>query len=125
MNDYTGHTPGPWTPHFQPIDRGPSKGKEVLTDITGIKNGKKLPVIFPNWNTHDGDVWQVWITCSEADARLIADAPTLLKQRDALREALIKCEDALCRIGQITDETRVGWAIKSASEALAQCDDQT
>ncbi len=58
----------------------------------------RTAVLAPNWNTIEGDVWQAWISCNEANASYIASCHpeairALLAERDALRDALKTIKD--------------------------------
>lgn len=83
MSKYDGHTPGPW--------RIGNAGQAVF----GPPNGKPSPLtIVPS--------------CSRADARLIADTPTLLAQRDALAKTLQCALVLLERLAPDTERQLVG-----------------
>ena len=65
----TKHTPGPWRCEPQP---GQTVGKHMYTHMVMYGDDSIATLL------------------TEADARLIADAPAILAQRDALAEALRK-----------------------------------
>ena len=74
MNEYEGHTPGPW--HYDAID---DQNQWVLDDA-----GRYLAELV----VKDSEARCVSPTDAEANGRLMADAPMLLAQRDALAAAL-------------------------------------
>jgi hypothetical protein len=79
-NKYEGHTPGPW--------QYAKSGDIFYVQSRGVRH--------PN---ADGLTWHDVATlsyingCTEGDAALIADAPELLRQRDALLAALAQIAD--------------------------------
>lgn len=77
---YEGHTPGPWdqrSRYSSLKDEIGVRGKAICTvwvcHVIGVLRDEQALVADPE---------------GEANARLIADAPTILAQRDRLREAL-------------------------------------
>lgn len=73
-------TRGPWQWFMQTNTRGMNKGREVHACMTAPRyraDGSEIPrpyrtnVLSPNWNTSEGDVWEAWVSVSQADAELI------------------------------------------------------
>lgn len=90
-------TPGPWEWSTEICERGPvGKGNIIRVSLSAPRNSHahaRTAVLAPNWNTSEGDVWQAWISCNEANAAYIAACHpeairALLAERDALRVAL-------------------------------------
>jgi hypothetical protein len=80
------HTPGPWrlTPWYD--DRGRTsrnKWQGIYEPIPGQALGSKSIVL--GWGAK-GEVEDVWVSMSEANARLIAAAPETAAERDRLRD---------------------------------------
>lgn len=121
-----GPTPGPWEWITEVCERGPvGKGRTIRVSLSAPRNGHahaRTAVLAPNWSTSEGDVWQAWISCNEANAAYIAAAHpeairALLAERDALREAL----RPLAGI-DLTEPTPIdfAWFVLRARAALAQ-----
>lgn len=81
MSKYEGHTKGPWRAYNGHIS-GPLDVVLAHTALGLIMVGGK-------------DEYRISQSEEEANARLIADAPTLLAERDQLREALAWYADEL------------------------------
>lgn len=96
MSSFVGHTPGPWV-HY---DAG-----EQRHDIQAI--GKTVARVY----CIDGDE----AAADRANAALLAAAPTLLAQRDALAEALYRLANA----ADWAAINLTGAGIESARAALA------
>ena len=76
-------TPPPWTLHFEECSRGGNKGKQILTGIMNMQT--RQSVMYPNWVLdREGDVWQAWIVCKEADRALVAAAPAMFEALTAI-----------------------------------------
>ena len=90
MNKYEGHTPGPW------------RVGDAGATVFGPPNGKPSPTIIASVSR------SMATKRKHADARLIADAPMLLAQRDALAAALDEC----LPIVETEAETRDDWGRK-------------
>lgn len=114
------HTPGPWTWHMEKIGRGVvAKGKTVHASLSAPRANCPPPystgVLTANWCTDsDGQVWQAWISVSEANARLIAAAPELL---EALRTALDHIDMDALEISHCKDAAAIRAAIAKAEAA--------
>ena len=112
------HTPGPWTWNMDKIERGPvAKGKTVHASLSAPRANCPPPystgVLTANWCTDsDGQVWQAWISVSEANARLIAAAPELL---EALRTAVDHLEG-------MPDQEDVAACVVKARAAIAKAE---
>jgi len=82
-------TPGPWKANYQTGQSGPIKGKRVVANI-GNKELRKN-VVFPNWTlSRDGDVYEAWLSVSEADAALISAAPDLAEALENLVNEIVE-----------------------------------
>lgn len=69
-------TPGPWEWRTEICERGPvGKGNTIRVSLSAPRNSHahaRTAVLAPNWNTSEGDVWQAWISCNEANADYIS-----------------------------------------------------
>ena len=117
-------TPGPWKWVTETCERGPVwKGNPIRVSLSAPRNGDpqaRTAVLAPNWNTSEGDVWQAWISCNEANAAYIAACHpeairALLAERDALREAL----ETMVEMVEMNGFGRA-YAMNVARAALAQ-----
>jgi|GEM_PF-6572672 len=99
MNKYEGHTSGPWIW----VNRtGAFRDEGFQTDLAG---GDKMSLMYVGISQHI-------IIHNVIDARLIADAPKLLGQRDFLLQALNQ-------IIQCTDDED---AAEDARRAITECE---
>lgn len=95
-------TPGPWEQSIETVERGQAKGKHVLTGIYHRKPGQRVGadgVLYPNYCTAEGDVWQQWVSCSEPNRDFITSARTDVP---ALVEALEEAKALLERVNRIS-----------------------
>lgn len=92
-----GHTPGPWEIHSTP-----------LTGAAGIY------APWPKSEPHRNRI-AILANSNDADARLIASAPELLRQRDELLEA---AEGLVASLGPIIERVAAGIAPGTTSPAL-------
>jgi len=107
-------TPGPWKWVTETCERGPVwKGNPIRVSLSAPRNGDpqaRTAVLAPNWNTSEGDVWQAWISCNEANAAYIAAC-----HPEAIR-ALLADHDTYRR--QAQHETDVAHAAFERVKAL-------
>jgi hypothetical protein len=118
-NKYKGHTPGPW--HWV------NSKTDLLFDFGAEWDGEGHPSLrtVAVRKQHEDSIWALpdWIVDAEpmqygndaANARLIADAPLLLRQRDELAAALLD-------IAKADDPTGV-WQAQRAKQALARLEE--
>lgn len=116
---YEGHTPGPWH-----VEAGSEVSRYQLIEIAD----KEL-VLFDAPGDNEAAHKALWLE-HEANAALLTDAPLILKQRDALREAVEMFVDEFadylghhepdgCPLGRGGD----GCEYCTARAALALCDE--
>lgn len=98
MNKYEGHTPGPWT--WQSDEGFESNYAWELKGLTGGDGSPLIELrdIYPGYPECGQDLV---LEMSPPNARLIADAPELLRQRDALLEA---CKSIASLGGNLNDD---------------------
>ena len=84
LDKYEGHTPGPWKSEDVGFSAGESPWDDLDLSLEENQNLSGLPtewvVSSSNGSLHTGELM------SEADAKLIADAPLLLAEIKRLRE---------------------------------------
>lgn len=103
MSEFEGHTPGLW--RLFDDDGSDAHGRLIWGGDTDASSLQGCPVAIVLPDGHEASF--------EANARLIAAAPTLLAQRDALAEALSKI--ASC------EKRADGDVVDIARKALASC----
>ena len=107
---HEGFTPGPWRDtEGGIIDNGPPRG-HAGTEIADVYGA----------DVHDGRGPE--FTIAQANARLIAAAPTLLKQRDELLEAAKNMIGIYTQESQKRNHAAAGRAFDELAAAIKNCE---
>ncbi len=131
MSKYEGHTPGPWAVFEEKVPyklHGVTR-YHIERRIGTVQIHPQLKDRYPIVTLSTGlgmeaDKPVRMVSIDAANAALIADAPQLLKQRDALREALQMLLDYQNGCPLPKYEKRWNEAVTLSRAALALCDDQ-